>query len=282
MKDVYPPKTVERVLEKYGELMASVLEAAAKYKVKVLLGSKGVVTDLTRLLGCKARFEALRKRHGQLFVNIHSDHRKLRTMFHPECVTNPRCLTSIYKFICEQLNLAMTALLVYLTGDKTAKCTFRNKLCKHISGTDTFLFSVQARRDLYARTKKRMRESWEDGMNPLREYHYQSGGISKHMHESWEDGTNPLPSISQSVWRDKQEHAQDLRGQDEPSASVLRSVWRDKRAHARELGGWDEPSANLPGGTQGRTPRANQQAHARELGGRDEPSSVGEFIEEVG
>ena len=49
MKDVYPPKTLERVLEKYGELMTSVLQAAAKYKVKVLLGSKGVVTDLTRL-----------------------------------------------------------------------------------------------------------------------------------------------------------------------------------------------------------------------------------------
>ena len=41
MKDVYPPKRLKRVLEKYGELMASVPKAAAKYKVKVLLGSKG-------------------------------------------------------------------------------------------------------------------------------------------------------------------------------------------------------------------------------------------------
>ena len=142
MKDVYPPKTVERVLEKYGELMASVLETATKYKVKVLLGSKGIVTDLARLLGGKAKFEALRKRHGQLFVNIHSDRRKFRTMFHPECVTNPRCLTHIYKFICEQLNLAMTALLVYLTGDEMAECTFGNELYEHISGTGTFLFLV--------------------------------------------------------------------------------------------------------------------------------------------
>ena len=196
MKDEYSPKTLERVLEKYEELTARLLEAAAKYKMKVLLGSKGVVADLTRLLGGKTQFEALWKRCGQLFVNIHSDPREFRTMFHPECVTNPRCLIFIYKFICEQLNLAMTALLVYLAGNEMAECTFRNDLYKHISGTGAFLFLVQARRALDARINKRLRESCEDGTNPLQIYHDQYGGVSEHLRQQWQDGSHPFQSES--------------------------------------------------------------------------------------
>ena len=64
----------------------------------------------------------------------------------------------------------MTALLVYLTGDEMAECTFENDLYDHISGTDAFLFLMQARKDLDARASKRMHESWEYGTNPLQVY----------------------------------------------------------------------------------------------------------------
>ena len=45
-------------------------------------------------------------------------------MCHPECITNPRCVTWIYMPVCKQVYLAMSALLVYLTGDELLECTF--------------------------------------------------------------------------------------------------------------------------------------------------------------
>ena len=198
MKDVYPLKALERILEKYDELIASVLKAAAKFKVKVLLGSKGVVTNSTRLLVGKAKFEALRKRCRQLFVNIHSNPQKFRTMFHPECITNPRCLTFIYKFICEQLNLVMTALLVYLISNEMAECTFGNNLYEHISGMDAFLFLVQARNDFDAKQQANARELGGRD-TPSANLH---GGTR---------GRTPRAS--------QQAHAQEMGGRDTPSSA---------------------------------------------------------------
>ena len=63
IKAVYPLKTLKCVMEKYSKLIASVLESVAKRKVKNLLGSKCIVTDLAKLLGGKAKFTNLLQRH---------------------------------------------------------------------------------------------------------------------------------------------------------------------------------------------------------------------------
>ena len=59
-------------------------------------------------------------------------------MCHPQCITNPRFLTIIYRIVCACLNLAKTVLLVYLTGNESAECTFGDDLYKHTSETDSF------------------------------------------------------------------------------------------------------------------------------------------------